>query len=363
MGNTPCCTGCSSTIDRMSLDARLQSVWYGPAWRSLPLWPLALLFRAVLALRALLYRTGLLRTERARVPVIVVGNLTVGGTGKTPVAAWLARELAARGRRVGVVLRGYGGSHRGPPRCVKASDDASLVGDEALVHARNGTHVVVIGADRLQAAALAVAQGAQVIVCDDGLQHVRLARDYEIAVVDGSRGLGNGWLLPAGPLREPASELESVHAVIMTERAGQAAIDVPVRAPLRLTARFTLGDAVNLQTGAKRSLQHFIGAPGIHAVAGIGHPEAFFRGLRQQGLAVQAHALPDHAYVGELALSLPSDGIVLMTEKDAVKCAGVARPGWWWVELQLEFDPADAAALLESVLARTGPAGAGVSLG
>jgi len=347
----------------MSLDARLQSVWYGPAWRSLPLWPLALLFRAILALRALLYRVGLLRTERAAVPVIVVGNITVGGTGKTPVAAWLARELAARGRRVGVVLRGYGGSHRGPPRCVKAGDDASVVGDEALLHARNDAHVVVIGADRVQASALAVAQGAEVVVCDDGLQHVRLARDYEIAVVDGTRGLGNGWLLPAGPLREPAGELESVHAVVMTERAGQVAINLPVRAPLQLTARFTLGSAVNLLTGERRDLQHFRGVPGVHAVAGIGHPEAFFRGLRRQGLAVQAHALPDHATFGHHEAGVPLDGIVLMTEKDAVKCAGMARPGWWWVELELEFEPADAAALLESVLARTGLAGAGVSLG
>jgi len=347
----------------MSLDARLQSVWYGPAWRSLPLWPLALVFRAILALRSLLYRAGLLRSVRAGVPVIVVGNLTVGGTGKTPVAAWLARQLAARGRCVGIVLRGYGGSHRGPPRCVKAGDDASVVGDEALVHARNGAHVVVIGADRVQASALAVAQGAEIIICDDGLQHVRLARDYEIVVVDGARGLGNGWLLPAGPLREPAGELESVHAVVVTERSGQAAIDLPVRAPLHLTARFTLGHAVNLLTGERRSLQRFQGIPGVHAVAGIGHPEAFFRGLRQQGLAVQAHALPDHAGLGDREVSLPSAGIVLMTEKDAVKCAGIARPGWWWVELQLEFDPADAAALLESVLARTGLAGAGVTLG
>jgi tetraacyldisaccharide 4'-kinase len=347
----------------MSLDARLQSVWYGPAWRSLPLWPLALLFRAVLALRAVLYRAGLLRAVRASVPVIVVGNISVGGTGKTPVAAWLARELAARGQRVGVVLRGYGGSHRGPPRCVQADDDASIVGDEAVLHAGNAAHVVVIGADRVRAAALAVAQGAEVIVCDDGLQHLRLARDYEIAVVDGARGLGNGWLLPAGPLREPASKLESVHAVVVTERAGQAAIKLPVRAPLHLHARFTLGRAVNLLTGERRSLQHFQGTPGVHAVAGIGHPEAFFRGLRQQGLTVQAYALPDHARLADLPVNLPSDGIVLMTEKDAVKCAGTARPDWWWVELQLEFDRADAAALLESVLARTGLAGAGVSIG
>ncbi len=233
----------------MSLDARLQSVWYGPAWRSLPLWPLALLYRMILALRALAYRSGLFRVEHVDVPVIVVGNLTVGGTGKTPVAAWLARQLEARGRRVGVVLRGYGGSHRGAPRIVAPADDPGITGDEALVHARRGVHVVVIGADRVAAAGLAAEQGAEVVVCDDGLQHARLARDYEIAVVDGARGLGNRWLLPAGPLREPARELESVHAVVVTERGGEGRADFAVHSPMLLRAQFALGDAVNLLTG------------------------------------------------------------------------------------------------------------------
>ena len=347
----------------MSLDARLQSVWYGPAWRSLPLWPLAFLFRLVIALRAFLYRAGVLRVQHAAVPVVVVGNLTVGGTGKTPVAAWLARQLAARGRRVGVVLRGYGGTHRGAPRVVAATDDAVIVGDEAMLHAKNGAHVVVIGADRVAAAGLAAEQGAEVVVCDDGLQHTRLARDYEIAVVDGARGLGNGWVLPAGPLREPASELESVHAVIVTDRGVQPPVPLAVRGPLQVTARFTLGQAVNLVTGAKRPLQDFAGRSPLHAVAGIGHPEAFFAALRQQGLQVQSHALPDHAAVAEVTDAVPPDAIVLMTAKDAVKCGGSARPDWWWVELELEFSRADAAMLLDSVLARTGLTGAGVALG
>ncbi len=142
----------------MSLDARLQSVWYGPAWRSLPLWPLSLLFRVVVWLRASLRRAGVLPTLHAAVPVVVVGNLTVGGTGKTPVAAWLAHQLQLRGLRVGVVLRGYGGSHRGAPRVVDGTDAAAETGDEAVLHARRGVHVVVIGADRVAAARLAQAQ-------------------------------------------------------------------------------------------------------------------------------------------------------------------------------------------------------------
>ena len=347
----------------MSLDARLQSVWYGPAWRSLPLWPFALLYRLVLALRAMAYRIGLLRVEHVAVPVIVVGNLTVGGTGKTPVAAWLARQLAARGRRVGVVLRGYGGSHRGAPRVVTPADDPGVTGDEALVHARRGVHTVVIGADRVAAARLAAEQGAEVVVCDDGLQHVRLARDYEIAVVDGARGLGNRWLLPAGPLREPARELESVHAVVVTERGEGGRADFSVRSPLLLRAQFDLGYAVNLVTGERRPLAEFVGRPGLHAIAGIGHPEAFFRGLAQRGLSVTAHPLPDHARLVESSLPFPADAIVLMTEKDAVKCREIAQPGWWWVDLEVSIGRAEAAALLASVLERTGLTGAGVSLG
>jgi len=347
----------------MSLDARLQSVWYGPTWRSLPLWPLALLYRLILALRALAYRVGLLRVEHVDVPVVVVGNLTVGGTGKTPVAAWLARQLEARGKRVGVVLRGYGGSHRGTPMVVAPTDDPSVTGDEALVHARRGVHTVVIGADRVAAARLAAEQGAEVIVCDDGLQHVRLARDYEIAVVDGARGFGNGWLLPAGPLREPARELEAVHAVVLTERSGEGRADFPVRSPLLLRARFDLGCAVNLVTGERRPLVDFIGKANLHAIAGIGHPDAFFRGLEQQGLRVTPHPLPDHAPLAVGLLPFPADAIVLMTEKDAVKCRQLARPEWWWVDLEVSIDRAGSAALLASVLERTGLTGAGVSLG
>jgi len=347
----------------MSLDARLQSVWYGPAWRSLPLWPLALLYRLVIALRAMAYRIGLLRVEHVAVPVIVVGNLTVGGTGKTPVAAWLARQLEARGRRVGVVLRGYGGSHRGAPRIVTPTDDPSVTGDEALLHARRGVHTVVIGTDRVAAAHLAAEQGAEVVVCDDGLQHVRLARDYEIAVVDGARGLGNGWLLPAGPLRESARELESVHAVVVTERGGQGRAEFSVRSPLLLRAQFELGDAVNLVTGERHPLAGFLKASNLHAIAGIGHPDAFFGGLAERGLVVKTHALPDHAPLAAGALPFPADAIVLMTEKDAVKCRQIARPDWWWVELDVSIGRAEAAALLASVLERTGLTGAGVSLG
>lgn len=348
----------------MSLDARLQRLWYGPAWRSAPLWPLEWIFRLLVGARRRLFRIGLLRAHTVAVPVIVVGNLTVGGTGKTPVAAWLARQFTLRGHRVGVVLRGYGGSHGGAPRVVAADDEASIVGDEAIVHARRRPHVVVIGADRVAAAERAAAEGAEVVVCDDGLQHARLARDYEVAVVDAARGLGNGHLLPAGPLRESRGRLEQVDAVVITERrvGGPPGRPVQPRSPLVVEARFVLGDAVSLLTGERRTLEHFTGAP-VHAIAAIGHPQAFFDALRDAGLTVIGHALPDHADPVATAQELPGDATVLMTEKDAVKCTGRARPGWWWVDLDLGIDRVSAEQWLSLVLERTRLTGAGVRLG
>lgn len=348
----------------MSLDARLQRLWYGPAWRSLPWWPLEWLFRAVVAVRGWLYRSGLRAMQSAPVPVIVVGNLTVGGTGKTPVAAWLAQQLTLRGRRVGVVLRGYGGSHRGAPRVVGMDDDPEVVGDEALLHAHRRPHVVVIGADRVAAATLAARQGAEVVVCDDGLQHQRLGRDVEIAVVDAARGLGNGHLLPAGPLREPPGRIETVDAVVLTERIAGQASGCPLRPrqPLVAVARLRLGDAVNLVTAERRALASFAGQRAF-AVAAIGHPEAFFAALREAGIDLTEHPLPDHAAIDATTLPVGAGATVLMTEKDAVKCRSHAQPGWWWIELAVDVERETAGQLLTVILERIGQTGAGVRLG
>ena len=346
----------------MSLESGLQRIWYGPAWLSLPLWPLGWLYRAVVASRRALYSIGLLRRHRAPVPVVVVGNLTVGGTGKTPIAAWLARQIASRGHRVAVALRGYGGRHSGAPRLVSATDDPAVVGDEALVHARGGASLVVIGADRVAAARLAAEQGAEVVVCDDGLQHLRLARDYEIAVVDRSRGLGNGRMLPAGPLREPAGRLERVDAVVLASKGDTGATAVQPRGPFVAEARLLLGAAVNLQSRERRELESFRGRT-VHAVAAVGHPEAFFSALRAAGLDVVDHPLPDHATLDPAALRLPSGATVLMTTKDAVKCVEHAQPDWWHVELDVAIERETARELVALVLERIGLTGAGVKLG
>ncbi len=342
----------------MNLDAALQRLWYGPRWASLPLWPLSWLFRAVVALRRSLYQLGLLRSQRVTVPVVVVGNLTVGGTGKTPVSAWLAQEFARRGRRVGVVLRGYGGRAISQPVVVTTGSDPAEVGDEALLHALRRPQVVVAGVDRVAAARRAVEQGADIIVCDDGLQHLRLVRDVEIAVVDAERGLGNGMLLPAGPLREPDSRLSHVYALVLTERGSGRARKAIERAQKTVTARLCSGEAVNLCSGERRALAAFRDGP-VHAVAGIGHPHAFFDALRDAGLDIEAHAIGDHVALVADALPFPPGATVLMTEKDAVKCRGFAEADWWFVELDVIVGEAEAAALIEGILERAGLPGAG----
>ena len=346
----------------MSAAAALERLWYGTRLRAWPLLPLAALYAAAIALRRALYSIGLLRGRRAAVPVIVVGNLTVGGTGKTPVAAWLARELGLRGHRVGVVLRGYGGDWSGPPRVVEADDDAAVVGDEALLHVRRAPHVVVIGADRAAAAAIASGRGADVIVCDDGLQHLALARDFEIVVVDADRGFGNGWMLPAGPLREPASRIERVDAMVATHRGGPGAHAPRPRGPWTVEARLVPGAAVNIASGERRDLVSFRGGR-VHALAAIGNPAQFFEALAARGLEFDAHALPDHSALDPRALPWPAGATVLMTEKDAVKCAGYAQSGWWYVELEVELEREAARDLVSMVLERTGLTGAGVKLG
>ena len=346
----------------MSAGARLQDLWYGPAWRSIPLWPLSWAFGLLVFARSSLYRIGILRRVWIGAPVVVVGNLTVGGTGKTPVAAWLVRELKRRGHRVGVVLRGYGARHRGGVRTVEPGDDPVEVGDEALLHARNGPHVVVIGADRAAAARLAEERGAEIVVSDDGLQHLRLGRDFEIVVVDAVRGFGNGRLLPAGPLREPARRLDSADAVVLTQRRAGGASRVQPVCPFVAEARLSPGEAVNLRTGERKGLAQFRGRR-VHAVAGVGNPQAFFDALGEAGLDVTPHPLPDHAPIDPTAPPFPDDATVLMTEKDAVKCQAHARDGWWYVELDLGMERETGRDLLALVLERAGLTGAGVNLG
>jgi tetraacyldisaccharide 4'-kinase len=338
----------------MMRDAFAQWLWNGSTRRVWALWPLEAAFEGAVRLRTSLYHDGVLPKRRVAVPVVVVGNLTVGGTGKTTVVAWLAQRLRERGIRPGIVLRGYRGSHErsATPLAVDAQSDPAVVGDEALLHVLHGADIVIVGRDRAAAAEQAVQRGAELILCDDGLQHLRLARNCEIAVVDPTIGFGNGHLLPAGPLREPVSRLATVNAIVeilRTPDSGAARHPYPLSAVCR--ASYRLGDAVCLATRERRPLGSFVGER-VRAVAGVGRPDAFFAALRRAGLDVEEHALPDHAGAAEIASALEGAAVALMTGKDAVKCFDHAQPGWWYVELELEFAPLHAERLLAIVLDR-----------
>lgn len=300
----------------------LQRAWYRGAlwfWPFLPvLWPLSLLFCALAR-----YRRSRLqgKSQPLPVPVVVVGNISVGGTGKTPLLCALAQALRQRGRHVGIISRGYGGSHRGAPRRVTAADAAAVVGDEPLLLARTTACPVVIGADRLAAAQRLIAEEKPaVILSDDGLQHYALPRTIEIAVLDGSRGLGNRLCLPAGPLREPPSRLREVDFVVINGNRQQGFRADELSVMLEPQGWLPVG-ATDLLP-----LSFLPAGCTVHAVAGIGNPARFFATLRDLGLQIIEHPLPDHH--GFRAADLVfNDGLpVVMTEKDAVKCAGIA-PG------------------------------------
>lgn len=306
----------------MALADTLTAAWYGKG--ATPWWtaPLAALYGGVTRLRRRLYRIGWLSSVRLPVPVVVVGNISVGGTGKTPLTIALAEALRARGWRPGVVSRGYGGSEAGPVLLDAAADPARF-GDEPCLIRATGTPVA-IGRDRPAAARLLLDAGCDVILADDGLQHYRLRRDVEICVIDGARRFGNRRLLPAGPLREPLARLDEVDFRVCN---GGTAENSEV--PMRLEG----GSARALRDGATQLLEAFRGKR-VHALAGIGHPQRFFDDLRAHGLDVVEHPLPDHHAYTPGDLDFGDTAPLLMTEKDAVKCAAFAPPQAWAVPVR-----------------------------
>lgn len=320
--------------------AWLERHWQHTTLFGLLLYPLSVVFRAVVALRRLLYSSGALRAVRLPVPVIVVGNITVGGTGKTPVVLWLVNFLRERGRRPGIVSRGYGGK-TAAPAAVNAASDPAACGDEPVLLAQRSGAPVWIGADRAAAAAalLAAHPECDAIVSDDGLQHYRLARDVEIAVVDGARGLGNGHFLPAGPLREPSTRLAGVDAIIVnvseTTNIGCQASAPPAFAMALQNRGFY--NLLNPQHTA--AAEHFQYRQ-VHAVAGIGNPQRFFTQLQRLGLAFTAHPFPDHHAYRAADLAFAGADFVIMTEKDAVKCRSFAAELHWALRVDAEIDPA-----------------------
>jgi len=306
-----------------------ESVWYGRHPLAYLLIPPSWLYCAIVWLRRLAYRRGWLTSDRLPVPVIVVGNLTVGGTGKTPLVLWLLTFLRKRGYTPGIVTRGYGGRSAEWPRLVTEDSDPAEIGDEPLLLARRGACPVVAGPDRVLAGAMLVASsGCDIIVSDDGLQHYRLRRDLEILVIDAPRGFGNGRCLPAGPLREPATRRYAVDLTVCNGAScpGGEVMDLT---PGRLVSLCDPGRFRDLSELCRQR---------VTAVAGIGNPERFFALLRLHGLHLDERPYPDHhCFSREDAASWPA-GPVIMTEKDAVKCVGFARPNHWYLSVEARLD-------------------------
>jgi len=301
--------------------------WYRFSWLSALLAPLSLGFAGAVAVRRFAYRAGWCGVERLPVPVVVVGNLVAGGTGKTPLVLWLADRLAARGYRPAIVSRGYGGAN-GRPCEVAAGGDPGRFGDEPLLLAERSGVPVWIGRDRASAAraALAAHPDRNVVVCDDGLQHYALARDFEIAVED-ERGYGNGLLLPAGPLRESPSR--QVDATVVNGAPAR-----PGTFAMRLEPAGFRGVRDPQRTAAADALR----GRRLHAVAGIGNPARFFATLASLGLAFVPHAFPDHHAFTPADLDFPDCDAVLMTEKDAVKCRAFARDDLYALRVEARVD-------------------------
>jgi tetraacyldisaccharide 4'-kinase len=298
--------------------------WYSKPtwlWVFLPLMPLLWLVR--------LLRRWLLTARQSRlpVPVVIIGNINVGGTGKTPVIIALTHALQACGLWVGVVSRGYGGSFNGTVLSVDNNTDPSLCGDEPALLAQVLGCPVCVGRDRVAAAAELVRRGCQVILSDDGLQHYRLGRDLEIIVLDKSRGLGNGWCLPMGPLREPARRLKQADWVLINGGAGPDGFVLQPRRWRHLASN----EAYPVQPWPWGEQSQ------VCALAGIGNPERFFRSLEDWGLKVTRRALPDHHRFNPMDFAFADGQPLLITAKDAVKCRMLAPPNTWVLDVEAQL--------------------------
>ncbi len=314
---------------------RLQHHWYRLSPLHLLLLPVSLIFRMLVALRRLLYRSGVLASVKLPVPVIVIGNISVGGTGKTPLTLWLAEQLIGDGWHPAIISRGYrkSGKKNSAPRRVYSNDNPDTIGDEPLLMAQRNLCPVWIGSDRPAVAQRMLEEHPEcdVILSDDGLQHYRLHRDVELVVVDGSRRYGNGLMLPAGPLREPTSRLHEVDAIVVN---GGAVSDTEFGMRLEGTHFYNLLNPQLISIAGEFAQER------LHAIAGIGHPQRFFRHLEQLGLNCTTHAFADHHSYHASDLAFKDADAILMTEKDAVKCTAFATEKLWVLRVDAQVSPA-----------------------
>lgn len=307
----------------------IELIWSGKSKLYWLLLPLSWLYGLISTIRRFCYQRGWFSSWRAPIAVVVVGNLTAGGSGKTPTVIWLVEQLGLRGLRAGVVSRGYGGNAKQYPLVLDETTTTAEAGDEPVLIYQRTHAAVAVAPKRAEAIkALLATQTLDVIITDDGLQHYALQRDIELVVIDGERRFGNGWWLPAGPMRERAGRLTSVDAAIVN--GGQAGTN-------EILMQLVAGQAINLLTGERKPVSEL---NNVVAMAGIGHPPRFFNTLSQLGLRVkQQHAFQDHqAYTEQQLLDLIEvQDNLLMTEKDAVKCRAFAHQNWWYLPVDAQI--------------------------
>lgn len=307
----------------------VEDIWYGDHPLRYPLIPAGWCYGLWMRLRYFTYSRGIIPVQPLGVPVIVVGNLTVGGTGKTPLIIWLCDYLRQEGYKPGVVSRGYGGMNSRLPQQVRSDSNPYQVGDEpVLIARRTGCPVATFSRRYLAARQLLEHSECDILLCDDGLQHLAVARDIEIAVVDGDRRFGNGLCLPAGPLREPVSRLGSVDMVVANGKAGRN----------EFLMEYRYRDPVPVRGGRSQPIGRFNGMT-VHVVTGIGNPDRFHAWLKKQGLRLITHVYPDHHPFRPKDLHFGDDLPVVMTEKDAVKCRDFAPEDCWYIPI--DADPGE----------------------
>lgn len=305
----------------------MQKIWHEKKLFSYALFPLSLLYRLIISLRYFFYKIHIFKSQKFPVPIIIVGNITVGGTGKTPLVIAIIKELIKHGFRPGIITRGYGGKSKIWPQHVNKNSDPILVGDEAVLLAKNTKVPVIAGPNRcLSVAKLLKEFQCNVIVSDDGLQHYALSRDIEIAVMDQTRQLGNGFCLPAGPLREPKNRLKTVDFVVTNGGKDPYAMD------------FVIDTIVNLLDETKTLDLNNLSDKRIIAIAGIGNPNRFFDSLKSLNIIFEKKIFPDHYYFKKEDIDIKDADIILMTEKDAVKCHNIADSRHFVVRGQVMVD-------------------------
>jgi tetraacyldisaccharide 4'-kinase len=314
----------------------IESLWYRLSPWHILLWPLSLLYGAVTAIRRWFYCAGIFKIEALPVPVIIVGNITAGGSGKTPLVMWLVEFLRNNGYQPGVISRGYGREGH-EMREVSLQSKAAEVGDEPLLIFRRAACPVVVGLDRVSAAKTLLQNNPQVnvLISDDGLQHYQLARNMEICVVDGARRWGNGLLIPAGPMRESITRLDTVNAIIINgDEINNSIKSNNYKSAMKLVGAQFLQLGNPQQTARAENFQ----SKNIHAIAGIGNPARFFAHLKSLGLQFTEHAFPDHHVFTAEDIAFENAEVILMTEKDAVKCETFATEHCWSLAVNAELE-------------------------